>query len=47
MHKGEHIEEACKLLSMMGSEELIKEGRLQLINSYIERIPDSFLKNEP
>jgi DNA-binding SARP family transcriptional activator len=44
--KAEQFEEACRLLSKLGRE-LIKEGRLQLINSYVKKIPDSYLDKEP
>jgi two-component SAPR family response regulator len=42
----EEFEEACRLLRQLGKK-LLKEGRLQLISSYIDKIPNSYLDKEP
>ncbi len=41
------IDKACRLLSEMGRRKLLKEGRLQLINSYLKEIPESYSDSNP
>jgi len=38
---------ACRLLATMGRRKLLKEGRLQLISSFIREIPEAHLSREP
>lgn len=42
----EEFEEVCTLLSKLGRK-LVNEGRLQVLNSYINKIPDSYFEKEP
>jgi LuxR family maltose regulon positive regulatory protein len=38
---------ACKLLGKMGRRKLLKEGRLQMIDSFIREIPEDLLRGDP
>ncbi len=42
-----HFDRVCVLLGTWGLNKLIKEGRLQLIRSYLEEIPESYLNKDP
>ena len=41
------FDRVCVLLGTWGLNKLIKEGRLQLIRSYLEEIPESYLNKDP
>lgn len=38
---------ACKLLGTMGRRKLLKEGRIQMIESFIRKIPEDLLREDP
>ncbi len=44
--EAEQYEKACPILSRLGRK-LVNEGRLQLIGSYLKRIPENYLDKEP
>ena len=43
----EQFDRACLLLGNWGLDKLKVEGRLQLINSYLKKIPESYFNKEP
>ncbi|MCU0821433.1 MAG: hypothetical protein MUC95_03040 [Spirochaetes bacterium] len=43
----EQFDRACLLLGNWGLDKLKVEGRLQLINSYLKKIPESYFNREP
>ena len=45
--KANQIDKACEFLSTMGRWKLLKENRLQLINSYLNEIPESHVESNP
>ncbi len=45
--KAEQYEKVCSLLGKWGLNKLIYEGRLQLISSYLQKIPESYFNKEP
>ncbi len=45
--KAEQFEKLCSLLGKWGLNKLIYEGRLQVISSYLQKIPESYFNKEP
>lgn len=44
---GKQVSAACGLLSRMGRRKLLKQGRLQLIDSYLKQIPPELIEHDP